>query len=173
MSLHRRIALLAPFALAFCARAANAADAPGLGKPVSEADLALWDISIGPDGKGLPAGSGTPTEGAAIYAQKCEVCHGKNGYGGKNAVLATPPDKPGRTMATYVPHVTTIFDFTRRAMPWPQPKSLTNDEVYALTAYILARNKIIGENDVMNKDTLAKVQMPNRDAFVSRYPEKR
>ena len=95
MSLHRRIALLAPFALAFCAGAANAADAPGLGKPVSEADLALWDISIGPDGKGLPAGSGTPTEGAAIYAQKCEVCHGKNGYGGKNAVLATPPDKPG------------------------------------------------------------------------------
>jgi cytochrome c len=122
--------------------------------------------------KVLPAGSGTPTEGAAIYAQKCEVCHGKNGYGGKNAVLATPPDKPGRTMATYGPHATTIFDFTRRAMPWPQPKSLTNDEVYALTAYILARNKIIGENDVMNKDALAKVQMPNRDAFVSRYPEK-
>ena len=75
-------------------------------------------------------------------------------------------------MATYVPHATTIFDFTRRAMPWPQPKSLTNDEVYALTAYILALNKIIGENDVMNKDTLAKVQMPNRDGFVSRYPEK-
>jgi S-disulfanyl-L-cysteine oxidoreductase SoxD len=172
MSLHRRIALLTPLVLAFCADAASAADTPGLGKPVSEADIALWDISIGPDGKGLPAGSGTSTQGAAIYAQKCEVCHGKGGYGGKNAALASPPDKRERTMATYVPHAMTIFDFTRRAMPWPQPKSLTNDEVYALTAYILSLNKIIGENDVMNMDTLAKVQMPNRDAFVSRYPDK-
>ena len=172
MSLRRRITLLAPLALVFCIGAASAADTPGLGKPVSEADLALWDISIRPDGKGLPAGGGTPTQGAVIYAQKCEVCHGKGGYGGKNAALASPPDKRERTMATYVPHATTIFDFTRRAMPWPQPKSLTNDEVYALTAYILSLNKIIGENEEMNKDSLAKVQMPNRDAFVSRYPEK-
>jgi hypothetical protein len=71
-----------------------------------------------------------------------------------------------------VPDATTIFDFTRRAMPWQQPKSLTNDEVYAVTAYILALNKIIGENDVMNAETLPKVQMPNRDGFVSKYPEK-
>jgi len=75
-------------------------------------------------------------------------------------------------MATYVPTATTIFDFTRRAMPWPQPKSLSNEEVYALTAFILARNKIIGENDVINAETLPKVQMPNRDGFVSRYPDK-
>jgi S-disulfanyl-L-cysteine oxidoreductase SoxD len=71
-----------------------------------------------------------------------------------------------------VPNATTIFDFTRRAMPWPQPKSLTNDEVYALTAYILARNKVIGEDEVMNAETLPKVRMPNRDGFVSRYPVK-
>src|SRR5947199_2492008 len=167
-----RKTLLAAAALALFTAGTGLAETPGLGKQVSEADLALWDISIGPDGKGLPAGSGTASQGAAIYAQKCEICHGKGGYGGKNAALASPPDKRERTMATYVPHATTIFDFTRRAMPWPQPKSLTNDEVYALTAYILALNKIIGENDVMNKDTLAKVQMPNRDAFVSRYPEK-
>jgi cytochrome c len=172
MSSRKRIALLAALVLAACAGAAMAADTPGLGKQVSEADLVLWDISIGPDGKGLPEGSGTALQGAAIYAQKCETCHGKNGYGGKNAALVSPPDKRARTMATYVPHATTIFDFTRRAMPWPQPKSLTHDEVYALTAYILALNKIIGENDVMNKDTLAKVRMPNRDAFISRYPEK-
>jgi cytochrome c len=164
--------MLVPLVLAAYASAAMAADTPGLGKQVSEADLALWDISIGPDGKGLPEGSGTAAQGAAIYAQKCETCHGKNGYGGKNAALVSPPDKRERTMATYVPHATTIFDFTRRAMPWPQPKSLTNDEVYALTAYILSLNKIISENDVMNKETLAKVRMPNRDAFISRYPEK-
>src|SRR5499427_6146810 len=152
--------------------AAIAADTPGLGKPVSEADLALWDMSIGPDGKGLPAGSGTPAQGAAIFAQKCEACHGKEGTGGANAMLANPPGKSDRTMALYVPNATTIFDFTRRAMPFPQPKSLTSDEVYALTAYILARNKVIGESEVMNAQTLPKVQMPNRDGFVSRYPDK-
>ena len=145
---------------------------PGLGKPVTEADLAHWDISIGPDGNGLPPGSGTPAQGAAIFAQKCELCHGKDGNGGTNAALANPPGKRTDHGAIYVPYATTIFDFTRRAMPWPQPKSLTNDEVYALTAYILALNKIIGENDVMNAETLPKVQMPNRDGFVSRYPEK-
>jgi len=151
---------------------ARAADLPGLGKPVSEAELALWDMSIGPDGKGLPPGGGTAAQGTAIYAQKCEACHGKAGQGGANAVLINAPGKSDRTMALYVPNATTIFDFTRRAMPWPQPKSLTNDEVYALTAYILAGNKIIGENETMNAETLPKVQMPNRNAFISRYPDK-
>ena len=128
---------------------------PGLGQNVTEADLALWDISIGPDGAGLPPGSGTPAQGAAIYAQKCEVCHGKGGYGRQERRARHAPGKD-RTMAIYVPHATTVFDFTRRAMPWPQPKSLSNDEVYAVTAFILALNKIIGENDVMNaRDTAA------------------
>jgi len=159
-------------AVSLFASAAVAGDGPGLGKPVSEADLALWDMSIGPDGKGLPPGSGTAAQGAAIYAEKCEACHGKDGEGGRNAVLANAPGKSERTMALYVPNATTIFDFTRRAMPWPQPKSLTNGETYALTAYILARNKVIGENEVMNAETLPKVAMPNRNGFVSRYPEK-
>jgi cytochrome c len=167
----KRVLLAIPLALAFGA-AAVAADHPGLGKPVSEADLALWDISIGPDGKGLPPGSGTPAQGAAIFAQKCELCHGPGGTGGKNAALINAPGKAARTMALYVPNATTMFDFTRRAMPWPQPKSLTNDEVYALTAFILAGNKIIGESDAMNAETLPKVKMPNRDHFISRYPEK-
>jgi mono/diheme cytochrome c family protein len=156
MSMAERFALAIPLALV--AGMAFAADGPGLGKPISEA--------------GLPSGSGTPAQGADIYAQKCEVCHGKDGVGGTNAALANPPGKSDRTTALYVPNATTIFDFTRRAMPWPQPKTLANDEVYALTAYILARNKIIGENDVMNAETLPKVAMPNRNAFVSRYPEK-
>jgi cytochrome c len=159
-------------ALALCAGNTLAADQPGLGRAVSEADLAQWDISIGPDGKGLPPGSGTPAQGAAIFAQKCEPCHGKDGQGGTNAALTNAPGKTERTMALYVPNATTIFDFTRRAMPWPQPKSLTNEEVYALTAFILAGNKIIGENDTMNAETLPKVQMPNRNGFVSRYPDK-
>jgi cytochrome c len=158
--------------IVFCAGAAVAGDTPGLGKPVTEADLALWDISIGPDGKGLPPGSGTAAQGAVIFAQKCELCHGKNGEGGQSAMLANPSGKSERTMALYVPNATTIFDFTRRAMPWPQPKSLSNDEVYALTAFILAGNKIIGENEAMNLQTLPKVNMPNKDGFVSRYPEK-
>jgi S-disulfanyl-L-cysteine oxidoreductase SoxD len=169
----KRLTVAISAALCLCgATAAKAADLPGLGKPIGEAELALWDMSIGPDGKGLPPGSGTAAQGAAVYAQKCEACHGKEGQGGRNAVLINAPGKSGRTMALYVPNATTIFDFTRRAMPWPQPKSLTDDEVYALTAYILAGNKIIGENDTMNAETLPKVQMPNRNAFVSRYPDK-
>jgi S-disulfanyl-L-cysteine oxidoreductase SoxD len=171
MSTAKQLALVSVLALTF-ACGALAADHPGLGKPVSEADLAAWDISIGPDGKGLPPGSGTPAQGAAIFAQKCEPCHGKDGQGGSNAALTNAPGKSERTMALYVPNATTIFDFTRRAMPWPQPKSLSNEEVYALTAFILAGNRIIGENDTMNAETLPKVQMPNRDGFVSRYPEK-
>jgi cytochrome c len=172
MSTRKILELAAPLAIALFAGTAVGADGPGLGQKVSEADLALWDISIGPDGKGLPPGSGMSAEGAVIFAQKCEVCHGTNGQGGINSVLISAPGKTDRTMALYVPHATTIFDFTRRAMPWPQPKSLTDAEVYALTAFILAGNKIIGENEVMNAETLPKVKMPNRDAFVSRYPEK-
>ncbi len=170
MSMAKSLALALP--LVIVASGSLAADLPGLGKPVSEADLALWDLTIGPDARGLPAGSGTAAQGAVIFAQKCEACHGKNGEGGTNAALANPPGKSDRTMALYVPNATTIFDFTRRAMPWPQPKSLTSDEVYALTAYILARNKVIGDDEVMNAETLGKVKMPNRDGFVSRYPEK-
>jgi cytochrome c len=146
-----------------------AAETPNLGQSVSEADLALWDISVGPDGVGLPQGSGTPAQGKAVYEQKCELCHGKEASGGKNAALVSTKD---RTVTNYVPHATTIFDFTRRAMPWPQPKSLTADETYAVTAYLLALAKIIGENDVMNAETLPKVRMPNRDGFLSKYPEK-
>ena len=85
--------------------------------------------------------------------------------------LTSGIDTP-KTIANFWPYATTIFDFTRRAMPWPRPRSLTNDEVYALTAYVLSLNKIIGENDVMNAQTLPKVRMPNRDGFIARFPER-
>ena len=140
----------------------------GSANPSPRPILRCGTSASAPDGGGLPPGSGTPAQGAVVYAQKCELCHGKEGQGGPNAALSGPQ----RTVANYVPHATTIFDFTRRAMPWQQPKSLTNDEVYAVTAYILSLNKIIGDNDVMNAETLPNVQMPNRDGFVSRYPDK-
>jgi mono/diheme cytochrome c family protein len=158
---------------------ANAADGPHFGQPISPTDLAPWDISIGPDGVGLPPGSGTPAQGAAVYADHgCSACHGDNGTGGLGGPLVgggplnTTDRAPVKLIGNYWPYATTIFDFVRRAMPWQQPKTLTDNEVYALTAYVLALNKIIGENDVMNAETLPRVRMPNRDGFVSRYPEK-
>src|SRR5437870_5447455 len=159
--------------------AADAADAPRFGQPLAPADVAPWDISIAPDGTGLPPGSGTPAQGAAVYAERgCAACHGEKGAGGLSGPLVGggPLDlkdrDPVKLIGNYWPYATTIFDFTRRSMPWQAPKTLTDNEVYALTAYILALNKIIGENDVMNADTLPKVRMPNRDGFISKYPEK-
>ena len=162
-------------ALSFGSSAAFA-QAPNLGKPIDPAEITAWDISILPDGTGLPPGSGTPAQGAPIYAQKCAMCHGIDGKGGVNAaVVGGGPIKDmesAKTIANFWPYATTLFDFTRRAMPWQQPKTLTNDEVYALTAYILALNKLIGENDEMNAKTLPKVKMPNRDGFIIRFPDK-
>ncbi|HEX2512962.1 MAG TPA: cytochrome c [Xanthobacteraceae bacterium] len=152
------------------------AQAPNLGKPIAPAEIVAWDISILPDGTGLPPGSGTLAQGAPIYAQKCAMCHGIDGEGGVNAaVVGGGPIKDmesAKTIANFWPYATTLFDFTRRAMPWQQPRSLTNDEVYALTAYILALNKLIGDNDEMNAKTLPKVKMPNRDGFIIRFPDK-
>ena len=149
---------------------------PNLGTPVTHVELAAWDIHILPDGTGLPKGSGTSAQGAAIYAQKCAHCHGEQAKGGVNAALVgSPPIKSidaTKTIANFWPYSTTIFDFIRRSMPWQQPRSLSDDEVYALTAYILAQNKLIGDKDVMNAQTLPKVRMPNRDNFIPRFPDK-
>jgi cytochrome c len=150
---------------------------PNLGQPISEADVAAWDISILPDGTGLPPGSGTPEQGAKVFAAKCALCHGPEGKGGSAAAvvggapLTNGIDTP-KTIANFWPYATTLFDFTRRAMPWTAPRTLTNEEVYALTAYILSLNKIIGPADVMNAQTLPKVRMPNRDGFIPRFPER-
>src|SRR2546429_1816975 len=153
------------------------AQSPNLGKPLSAAELAAWDISVLPDGTGLPSGNGTPAQGAKIYAAKCAHCHGESAKGGVNAALVggrplTDGIETPKTIANFWPYATTLFDFTRRAMPWQQPRSLTNDEVYAVTAYILALNKLTGENDTMDAKTLPKVKMPNRDGFIIRFPDK-
>jgi S-disulfanyl-L-cysteine oxidoreductase SoxD len=164
-------------ALAFaCAAGMALAEGPGLGKPITEADLAPWDINILPDGTNLPAGSGKAADGARIYADKCSVCHGDNGKGGIAGELIGGPPKAsldgGKTIANFWPAATTLFDYIRRAMPYTQPRSLSDQEVYALTAYLLAANKLIGENDEINKTTLPKVQMPNRDNFIIRFPDR-
>ena len=156
---------------------ASWAETPNLGKPIDEAAIAPWDISILPDGTGLPKGSGTPAQGAPIFAEKCAACHGDNGKGGEAAALVSDRELAGisaaqKTIRNFWPYSTTIFDFVRRAMPAQMPHSLTDDEVYALTAYILAGNKLIGANDTMDAQSLPKVKMPNRDNFIIRFPDR-
>ena len=125
-----------------------------------------------PDGTGLPKGSGTPAQGVAIYAEKCALCHGENGKGGHAAALVSDARLDGISASQKTIKNFIFFDFIRRAMPFQSPRSLSDDEVYALTAYILAENKLIGANDVMNAETLPKVKMPNRDNFIIRFPDR-
>lgn len=156
--------------------AAFAAEGPRLGEPITEDDLAPWDITVMPDGTGLPLGSGTASIGAPIFAQKCAACHGNEGEGGiATALTAGPPRATldgGKSIANFWPYATTIFDFIRRAMPPNAPSTLTDQEAYALTAYVLYLNELIGENDVIDRDTLPEIEMPNRDNFITRFPER-
>lgn len=168
------LALLAALAMG-CGVAT--AQTPGLGTPISERDIAAWDISVHPDGTNLPPGSGTPAQGAKIYLEKkCDACHGPEGKGKPFAPLVggaplTNGINTPKTIANFWGYSTIVFDFIRRAMPFQAPRTLTNDEVYALTAYILALNKLIGEDDVMDAKTLPAVRMPNRDNFIIRFPK--
>jgi len=171
-----RNALLIAAGLALGVAAASG-QAPKLGKPITEAEIAPWDISIMPDGNGLPPGAGTPAQGAPLYAERCSACHGDNAKGGEHgaALVGGPPRASldgGKTIKNYWPYATTLFDFVRRAMPYSEPNSLTADQVYAITAYILALNELIGKNDTINAQTLPKVMMPNRDGFIMRFPER-
>jgi cytochrome c len=148
------------------------AQAPQFGQPIAAADIAPWDISVGPDGVGLPSGRGTARQGEAVYAAKCQACHGDKGVGGPNDVLAggigslEPGKVPVKTVGSYWPYATTLFDYVRRAMPFPESKSLTNDELYAVSAYILHVNGIVGADDVLDAKSLPMVRMPNRDGFI-------
>ena len=144
---------------------------PNLGRVAGADEIAARDISIPPSGAGLPAGSGNARQGAGVYASKCQACHGEKGMGkpadmlvGGIGSLAT--DKPVRTVGSFWPYATTLFDYTRRAMPITKTMSLTDEETYAVTAYILSLNGIIAEDAVMNAQTLPQVKMPNRDGFV-------
>ena len=175
MSMRKFALRAATLALVLDANAALA-ETPNLGRPISEADIAAWDISILPDGQGLPAGSGTAAQGKTVYAEQCAACHGDNGRSGIfSSVVGNPPldrIEAVKTIANFWGYPTTVFDFIRRAMPATQPRTLTADQVYALVAYIFAENKLIGEADVMNAETLPKVKMPNRDNFIIRFPDR-
>jgi cytochrome c len=154
---------------------ARAAEGPKLGREAMPAEIAGWDIDIPPDGSGLPSGAGTAAMGATVYATKCESCHGVKGAGKPNDRLVGGQGSlvgpaPVRTIGSYWPHATTVFDYVRRAMPYQQPQSLTSDEVYAVTAYLLHLNGVIAEGDVMSAQTLPRVKMPNRDNFILAYP---
>jgi len=175
MSTRNTVAAIA-LVLALGASAA-VAESPGLGRNISEADIAAWDIAVLPDGSNLPPGSGTPTQGAPTYDQKCAMCHGVEGRNprpGYSPMIGNQswPNIDSPKTITYYEHATTLFDIIRRAMPYQMPRTLTNDEVYALTAYILAQNKLIGANDVMNKETLPKVRMPTKGKFIIAYPDR-
>lgn len=161
-----------------CAFVASAQEGPNLGVPATPEQVAGWDLSIGPDGAGLPPGSGTAAAGKVVYEAKCLACHGAEGAGQPNDRLVGGQGTlreaaPIRTIGSYWPYATTVFDYIRRAMPYVQPHSLTADETYAVTAYLLALNGIIEQDDVMDATSLPKVVMPNRDNFDSAYREPR
>jgi S-disulfanyl-L-cysteine oxidoreductase SoxD len=147
----------------------------GVGRSPSPDETKVWDLTIPPDGRGLPSGSGTAKAGEAVYLRRCAACHGKEGekpkynpgftqlFGGRGT-LAT--DKPVLTVGSFWQNATTLWSYIRRSQPFDEPGVLTPDEVYAVTAYLLYRNEIIGETDVLDATTLPQVKMPNRDGFV-------
>ncbi|MEW6543093.1 MAG: cytochrome c [Nitrospirota bacterium] len=144
----------------------------GFGRPATEAEIKAWNVEVAPNGEGLPPGRGTVKAGATVFAKKCASCHGATGKEGPmpqlvggQGTLAT--DRPVRTVGSYWPYATTLYDYVARAMPYQAPGSLQPDEVYALVAWILFQNGIVTEDTVMDARTLPTVRMPNRHGFVS------
>nr|WP_245284071.1 cytochrome c [Bradyrhizobium sp. Cp5.3] len=143
----------------------------GIGRTATDAEIAGWNIDIDRNGTNLPPGKGTVGLGREVFDQQCAACHGPKGEGGVgdrlvggHGTLATP--KPIKTVGSYWPYATTLFDYIRRAMPYPSPQSLSNEEVYAVTAYVLHLNGLLPESAALDAKTLPSVRMPNRDNFV-------
>ncbi len=160
--------------------AQSPSSSPELGKPIAEADIKAWDIAVLPDGTNLPPGSGTPAQGGRNLCGEMRRLPRRGRQGRRRArrraLVGGEPLTNGidtvKTIANYYAYATTVFDYIRRAMPYNAPRSLRDDEVYALTAYILSLNKLIGENDVMDAKTLPQVKMPNRDNWIMPYPDR-
>ncbi|MGH6713869.1 MAG: c-type cytochrome [Bradyrhizobium sp.] len=146
-------------------------DASEFGRPATAADIAVWDIDVRPDGKGLPSGRGTVSQGRSVYDENCAACHGENGrdgikdrlVGGQGTLTS---DNPIKTIGSFWPYATTLFDYVHRAMPYQAPGSLTADETYAVAAYLLSLNGILPPDGSLDRDSLPRVKMPNRDGFV-------
>jgi S-disulfanyl-L-cysteine oxidoreductase SoxD len=144
----------------------------GIGRTPTADELKRIDIDVLPDGQGLPPGSGTAAAGREIYANKCLTCHGPTGKEGPQDILAGGRGSlntaaPIKTVGSYWPYATTLWDYVRRAMPFDHPGTLPTDDIYAATAYVLFLNGIVGEHDVVNQTTLPQIQMPNRHGFVA------
>jgi mono/diheme cytochrome c family protein len=170
-----RIAGVALLVVAMASGAVYAAEPYGFGRPATPREIAGWDIEISPDGAGLPPGHGGVGQGEAIFAEKCASCHGPHGEGKPmdqlvGGIGTLSDKKPVKTVGSFWPYATTLFDFVRRAMPLNAPQSLTPDEVYAVSAYILFLNGIVPQDATLDARTLARIKMPNRDGFVSAYP---
>jgi mono/diheme cytochrome c family protein len=156
-----------------CAMTASAqAGTYGLGKPSTEAAISAWNIDVTPDGAGLPAGSGSTAQGQQVYEAKCAICHGAKGEGKPADVLVggigtLKDDRPVKTLGSFWPYAAPIYSYIHRAMPYPEPKSLRPDEVYAVTAYLLFLNGIVPKGTVLDAKSLPKIQMPNRNGFIS------
>lgn len=165
------IVSLAASALVVCEAGAEGGASPRLGTPATPDVVAAWGSTIFPDGRGLPAGRGSAKAGQAIYDEKCSSCHGPEGRGetAEELVGRDPPlDDPdaAQTVGAYWPYATTLFDYIRRAMPMDRPGSLSNDDVYALSAYLLSLNGVIAPDATLDAPALAAIRMPNRDGFV-------
>jgi cytochrome c len=152
--------------------ASYAQEAYGIGRLAMPSEIAGWDIDVSPDGRGLPPGHGGVQEGKAIFAAKCAACHGDQGQGKPmdrlvGGIGTIGAEKPVKTVGSYWPYATTLYDFVNRAMPFDAPQSLSHDEVYAVSAYVLFLNHLVPEDMVLDAKTLPEVQMPSRKAFVS------
>ncbi|MCP1757170.1 cytochrome c [Bradyrhizobium elkanii] len=159
-------------AVAMLATAGQAEDRFNIGRAATPAEIAGWNIDVGRDGSNLPPGSGGVERGRTVFSEQCAACHGDSGQGGVGdrlvggqGTLASP--KPIRTVGSYWPYAPTLFDYIRRAMPQNAPQSLSNEDVYAVSAYILSLNGIVPANAVLDARSLATIKMPNRDGFVS------
>src|SRR6185295_5703862 len=176
-SMHRRFLLyIGASAIVLSCNSASwsgekASEYEGIGRPATDEEIRAWNIDVFPTGEGLPPGEGTAKQGAPVYAAKCAVCHGPTGtegpkdrlVGGQNS-LKTP--KPERTIGSYWPYATTLYDYIRRAMPFDAPQSLTPNETYSVIAWLLFQNQIIAEDVVIDAQILSKIEMPNLNGFV-------
>ncbi|MHC2108578.1 c-type cytochrome [Methylobacterium sp. CM6246] len=165
-------ALIATLFLFATTAAADAAERLGIGRPAAEAEIAAWNIDIDRDGRKLPPGSGSVAQGRSVFEAQCASCHGSHGEGGTGerlvggqGTLATV--KPIKTVGSFWPYAPTLFDYIRRAMPLNAPQSLSDADVYAVSAYILHLNGVVADGAILDAGTLAAIRMPNRDGFVA------